>query len=128
MRTTLWAVEEEEFANLVAPDIRFYHGCSTFLPVFDPSVDTYDELGRRSPFCFNAICLVAAKVRDGGGPESETYKRIQTEVQKIAGATLFSPVVRQEAIQAMIIIAGWSTDGGWLSLGHAVRMAFEISE
>jgi hypothetical protein len=42
-------------------------------------------------------------------------------------ATMFSPVTRQEAVQATIIIAGWSTDGGWLSLGHAVRMAFEIS-
>lgn len=92
--------------------------------------------------------MVAAKVRDGGGsyyfaisntesvpdrsiqhigPESDTYKRIYEEVQKIMCATLFSPVTRQEAVQATIIIAGWSTDGGWLSLGHAVRMAFEIS-
>lgn len=45
----------------------FYRGCSTFLPVFNAKVDTYDELSRRSPFCFNAICMVAAKVRDGGG-------------------------------------------------------------
>ena len=62
------------------------------------------------------------------GPESETYKRILEEVQKIAMATMFSPVMRQEAVQATIIIAGWSTDGGWLSLGHAVRMAFEIGK
>jgi len=61
------------------------------------------------------------------GPESDTYKRILDEVQKIAMATMFSPVTRQEAVQATIIIAGWSTDGGWLSLGHAVRMAIEIS-
>jgi hypothetical protein len=61
------------------------------------------------------------------GPESETYRRILDEVQKIAMATMFSPVTRQEAVQATVIIAGWSTDGGWLSLGHAVRMAFEIS-
>jgi hypothetical protein len=60
------------------------------------------------------------------GPESETYKQILSEVQKIAMATMFSPVTRQEAVQATVIIAGWSTDGGWLSLGHAVRMAFEI--
>ena len=60
------------------------------------------------------------------GPESDTYRRILDEVQKIAMATMFSPVTRQEAVQATIIIAGWSTDGGWLSLGHAVRMAFEI--
>ena len=46
---------------------RFYHGCSTFLPVFDASVDTYDALHERSPFAIDCICMVAAKVRDGGG-------------------------------------------------------------
>ena len=30
-------------------------------------------------------------------------------------------------MEITVIIAGWSTDGGWLPLGHAVRMAFEIS-
>ncbi|KAF9508244.1 hypothetical protein BS47DRAFT_1303052, partial [Hydnum rufescens UP504] len=105
----------------------FYRGCSTFLPVFDSRVDTFDVLHRRSPFCVNAICLVATKVRDAGGPRGPTYQKLLDEVQAIACATLFSPVTRQEAIQATIIIAGWSDDGGWLSLGHAVRMAFEIS-
>ncbi|KAF8323272.1 hypothetical protein DL93DRAFT_665752 [Clavulina sp. PMI_390] len=106
---------------------EFYAGCSTFLPAFDPSYDTYESLSQRSPFCFDVICMIAAKVRARGGPMSETYKRIYAEVQRIAGASLFAPVVRQEAIQAMIMVAGWSTDGGWLSLGHAVRMAFEFN-
>ena len=53
------------------------------------------------------------------------YKRILEEVQKVTTATMYSPVTRQ-AIQAMVVIAGWSTDGGWLSLGHAIRMAMEI--
>lgn len=48
-------------------DDRFYHGCSTFLPVFDASMDTYDGLHERSPFAVDVICMVAAKVRDGGG-------------------------------------------------------------
>ena len=46
---------------------RFYHGCSTFLSVFDATVDTYDALHKRSPFAVDCICMVAAKVRDGGG-------------------------------------------------------------
>lgn len=46
---------------------RFYHGCSTFLPIFDPAVDTFDALHERSPFAVSTICMVAAKVRDGGG-------------------------------------------------------------
>ncbi|EKM84210.1 hypothetical protein AGABI1DRAFT_110770 [Agaricus bisporus var. burnettii JB137-S8] len=70
--------------------------------------------------------MVAARVRDGGGPPSETYLRCLEEVQSISCATLFAPVVRCEAIQSMIIVSGWS-DNGWLSGGHAVRMAMELS-
>ena len=49
---------------------RFYHGCSTFLPVFDVHTDTYDALHERSPFAVDCICMVAARVRDGGGTPS----------------------------------------------------------
>lgn len=46
---------------------RFFHGCSTFLPVFDSAVDTFASLHERSPFAVDSICMVAARVRDGGG-------------------------------------------------------------
>ncbi|KAH7910701.1 hypothetical protein BJ138DRAFT_1008198 [Hygrophoropsis aurantiaca] len=104
----------------------FYHGCSTFLPVFDCNVDTYDALHERSPFAVDAICMVAARVRDGGGKPSETHTRCLEAVQAISCATLFAPVTRVEAVQAMILVSGWS-DNGWLSGGHAVRMAMELS-
>jgi len=96
---------------------RFYAGCSTFLPVFDSRVDTFDALHHRSPFAVDAICMVGARVRDGGGQfilsvssffhdlfpgtPSETYNRSLDAVQNISRATLFSPVTRVEAIQAM---------------------------
>jgi hypothetical protein len=104
----------------------FFHGCSTFLPVFDANTDTYDALHDRSPFAVNCICMVAARVRDGGGKASETYKKVLEEVQEISRASLFTPVTRHEAVQAMILVSGWS-DNGWLSGGHAVRMAMELS-
>ncbi|OBZ79930.1 Transcriptional activator of proteases prtT [Grifola frondosa] len=104
----------------------FYHGCSTFLPIFDASVDTFDALHERSPFAVDCICMVAAKVRDGGGNPSDIFMKCLEEVQAISCATLFSPVTRQEAVQAMILVSGWS-DNGWLSGGHAVRMAMELS-
>ncbi len=64
--------------------------------------------------------MVAAKVQDAGGklvsharqiirilishpqlgPEGDTYKACLREVREMACATLFSPVSRQEAIQA----------------------------
>lgn len=45
----------------------FYHGCSTFLPIFDVNIDTFDALHERSPFAVDCVCMVAAQVRDGGG-------------------------------------------------------------
>ncbi|PPQ67094.1 hypothetical protein CVT25_005695 [Psilocybe cyanescens] len=102
----------------------FYDGCSTFLPIFDSNTDTYDALHERSPFAVDTICMVAARVRDGGRTPSETHRRCLEEVQAISQATLFAPVTRSEAVQAMI--SGWS-DNGWLSGGHAVRMAMELS-
>ena len=62
--------------------------------------------------------MVAARVRDGGGKTSRTAKRATThtsssgkpselytkclqEVQTISCATLFAPVLRIEAVQAM---------------------------
>ncbi|EEB87103.1 hypothetical protein MPER_15686, partial [Moniliophthora perniciosa FA553] len=50
---------------------------------------------------------------------SDVYKRCLEEVQSISCATLFLPVTRVEAVQAMILVSGWS-DNGWLSGGHAV--------
>ena len=36
-------------------------------PVFDANLDTYEALHERSPFAVDCICMVAARVRDGGG-------------------------------------------------------------
>jgi hypothetical protein len=77
------------------------------------------------------------------GKASEAYKKCLSEVQAISSATLFLPVTRYEAVQAMskdllmtkplipydisplVLVSGWS-DNGWLSGGHAVRMAMEL--
>jgi hypothetical protein len=69
--------------------------------VFDVQVDTFDALHERSPFAVDCICMVAARVKCGGGPPSETFKKCLEEVQAISSATLFSPVSRIEAVQAM---------------------------
>ncbi|QRV97650.1 Fungal Zn(2)-Cys(6) binuclear cluster domain [Ceratobasidium sp. AG-Ba] len=113
-------ISEQEARELFA---IFYRGCSTFLPVFDMAVDTYDALHLRSPFCVNTICMVAARVRDGG--DSDTYQKCRAEVEEISRHTLFTPVARQEAVQAMVLVSGWSSNG-WLPGGHAVRMGLEI--
>ncbi|KAF8640547.1 hypothetical protein AX17_000209 [Amanita inopinata Kibby_2008] len=116
-------ISEAEARELFA---IFYGGCSTFLPVLDATTDTFDALHERSPFAVDCICMVASRVKDGGGKPSEKYRKCLEEVQSISCATLFAPVMRPEAVQAMILVSGWS-DNGWLSGGHAVRMAMELS-
>jgi hypothetical protein len=118
------------------------------MPLFDPAYDTYEGLKERTPFCFDAILAVAAKIRAGGGPPGDLFYSCLEEAQGIARSTLFGPVVRKEAVQgefsplemkicadnmcvfsfcglAMLLLAAWSTSG-WLLSGHAMRMALDL--
>ncbi|KAG9050769.1 hypothetical protein FS837_002713 [Tulasnella sp. UAMH 9824] len=103
----------------------FFSGCHLFIPLFDPAYDTFEGLRDRTPFCFDAILAVASKIRAGTGPPSATFHRCLEEAQGIARSTLFGPVVRKEAVQAMLLLAAWSTNG-WLPSGHAMRMALDL--
>ena len=77
----------------------FFSGCHYFIPLFDPSYDTYEGLKERTPFCFDAILAVAAKIRAGGGPPGDAFYQCLEEAQGIARSTLFGPVVKKEAVQ-----------------------------
>ncbi|OSD06688.1 hypothetical protein PYCCODRAFT_753896 [Trametes coccinea BRFM310] len=103
----------------------FFSGCHIFIPVFDPSYDTYEGLMERSPWTFDAILAVAAKIRSGTGPLIPAFYKCLEEAQGIARSSLFGPVVRKEAVQGMLLLAAWSTNG-WLPSGHAMRMALDL--
>lgn len=103
----------------------FFAGCHLFIPLFDPSYDTYESLMERTPWTFDAILAVASKIRSGNGPLSQTFYKCLEEAQGIARSSLFGPIVRKEAVQGMLLLAGWSTNG-WLPSGHAMRMALDL--
>lgn len=69
--------------------------------------------------------MVGARVRDGGNPTSTVQKLARLQAQKFATDTMFNPVARVEAVQAMAILSAFS-DNGWLPGGHAVRMALDM--
>jgi hypothetical protein len=71
------------------------------------------------------MLAVAAKIRAGTSPPSQTYYRCLEEAQGIARSTLFGPVVRKEAVMAVLILAAWSQNG-WLPSGHALRMGLDM--
>lgn len=118
----LGIVTEDEGRELMS---IYYSGSSNFIPCYDPSFDTWDSLKIRSPFSITTIVMVGARVRDGGGPVSDVQRLCREHAQKIAQGTMFNPVARVEAVQAMSILAAFS-DNGWLPGGHAVRMALDI--
>lgn len=80
---------------------RFFSGCHLFIPLFDPSYDTYESLKERTPWTFDAILAIASKIRSGTGPLSPTFYRCLEEAQGIARSSLFGPVVRKEAVQGV---------------------------
>jgi len=79
----------------------------------------------RTPWTFDSILAVAAKIRSGNGPLSSTFYRCLDEAQGIARSSLFGPIVRKEAVQGMLLLAAWSPNG-WLPSGHAMRMALDL--
>ena len=103
----------------------FFSGCHLFIPLFDPTYDTYESLKERSPWTFDAILAIASKIRSGNSALTATFYRCLEEAQGIARSSLFGPVVRKEAVQGMLLLAAWSTNG-WLPSGHAMRMALDL--
>ncbi|KAF7985037.1 hypothetical protein HWV62_8867 [Athelia sp. TMB] len=103
----------------------FFAGCHLFIPLFDPNYDTFESMMERSPWTFDAILAIAAKIRSGNGALSPTFYKCLEEAQGIARSSLFGPVVRKEAVQGMLLLAAWSTNG-WLPSGHAMRMALDL--
>ena len=103
----------------------FMEGCLVYMPCFDPEVDTFESLRKRSPFAITVLVMVGAKVTDAGGAVSELQQKCKEHAEHIGMSTLFSPVARIEVVQAMIILASWG-DTSWRPGGHALRMAMDM--
>lgn len=103
----------------------YYSGSNNFLPCYDPSFDTWESLKIRSPFSLTTLIMVGARVRDGGGPMSETQRHCRDHSQLVTKNTMFNPVARIEAVQAVVTLGAFS-DNAWLPGGHAVRMALDM--
>ncbi|WWC88185.1 uncharacterized protein L201_003090 [Kwoniella dendrophila CBS 6074] len=104
----------------------FFKGCHYFVPLWDKSYDTYETFIVRTPFSTDALLAVAAKIRAENGPLGQTFQRCLEEAQGIARSTLFGPIVRKEAVMAMLILSVWSQNG-WLPCGHALRMGLDMN-
>jgi hypothetical protein len=108
-------------------DDRFFQGSLIYMPVYEAKVDTWESLRKRSPFSITTLIMAGAKVEDGGGewslptvvwnayrqvPWASFRERRGSMQRKLASrledwgwqagmGTLFTPVARIEALQAM---------------------------
>ncbi|KAJ9125093.1 hypothetical protein QFC22_000046 [Naganishia vaughanmartiniae] len=103
----------------------FFSGCHLFIPLWDRKYDVFESFVVRTPFSFDGMMAVASKIQSGNGPLGQTHHRALEEAQGIARSTLFGPVVRKEAVMAVLILAAWSQNG-WLPSGHALRMGLDM--
>jgi hypothetical protein len=107
----------------------FFSGCHLFIPIFDVTYDSFDELKERSPWTFDAILAVAGKIKSGNNPPAPSFYKALEESQGIARSSLFGPVVRKEAVQGRLSIVNLvrDVDGvtlkGCYSWPHGAQMA-----
>jgi hypothetical protein len=79
---------------------RFFAGCHLFIPLFDPSYDTYESLMERTPWTFDSVLAQASRIKYGDD-QNRIYVQCLGEAQGIARSSLFGPVVRKEAVQGL---------------------------
>jgi hypothetical protein len=100
-------------------------GSNTFLPIFDPALDTFDSLRLRSPFCFSVILATAARAEDDTLSSGNLSQICQDEARRLAAETLFGGVPQLEDVQAMAILAAFS-ERTWFAISHATQMALVL--
>ncbi|ORY32276.1 hypothetical protein BCR39DRAFT_45188 [Naematelia encephala] len=103
----------------------FMEHCQVYMPCFDPEVDTFESMRKRSPFSTTAIIFTASKCLDAGSTPSSLQIRCREQAEKIGQSTLFTPVSRMEVVQALIIMSSWG-DTSWRPGGHAIRIAMDM--
>ncbi|PWO00632.1 hypothetical protein FA09DRAFT_358681 [Tilletiopsis washingtonensis] len=129
---TSGAVEEEEARRLWR---TFGRGCGRFMSVFnhedkkffDEEADLFGKYRRKSPFLFDTILYIGARVDSAGGPPSASFRTCLAASQRHASATLLGRTKSNEDVQAMLILASYTdSQNGWLQVGHACRMAQQL--
>ncbi|EMR67465.1 putative c6 zinc finger domain protein [Eutypa lata UCREL1] len=101
----------------------FFRGCDRFVPVFDPSYDTFESVRLRSSFLFNAICTVGCPV---SGTDTQLPHALNFELKKQLNQVVIThETASLEAIQALLVIACYSPERS-LVLSFATRLALDL--
>lgn len=93
---------------------------SSFLPIFDPILDSFETLRSREPLCF-AVILTLASCIDG----SLLREQCLREVKELVAGSLFHYPASLGKVQGMILLVAYA-ESTWFAIGHALQMALDL--
>lgn len=93
---------------------------SSFLPIFDPILDSFEILRSREPFCF-AVILTLASCIDRPLLQEQCLR----EVKELVAASLFNHTASLGSVQGMVLLVAYS-ESTWFAIGHALQMALDL--
>lgn len=100
---------------------------NVFLPLLDPSLDTFETVRTRAPLLFTVVLTIALRVerfsstRPGVDVDGA---RLLDEAQRLAADSLFANAHSLQHIQGMLLLAAYS-ERNWFAISHTLRMAQE---
>ncbi|KPI40392.1 uncharacterized protein AB675_7625 [Cyphellophora attinorum] len=101
----------------------FFAGCDRFVPIFDPSYDTFDSIRQRSSLLFDALCTAGITVADN---ETQLPQMLNFELKKHVNQVIVQSQPKVlETVQALLVIACYSPERSLL-LSLATRFAIDI--
>ena len=108
------------------------NGGNPFLPLFDPNIDTFDSLRRKSMFCLVTVLYISLKQyytvvqSTVQTPDLLSLReRCLTESRRLALESLFGNPATLDSVKAMILLAAHAGKT-WFAIGHALQMAMDL--
>ncbi|KAJ3493725.1 hypothetical protein NLG97_g4556 [Lecanicillium saksenae] len=102
----------------------FFEGCDHYVPVFDPSFDTFQSVRHRSTLLFAAICTVGCRV--ACGTDSHQWRLLNFHLKRMLSSIVSNPTEPLlETIQALLVRACYSAERSLL-VATATRMAIDF--
>lgn len=102
----------------------FFQGCDRYVPIFDPSHDSFQSINARSALLFDAIITVGCGVLSDA--DSQICHLLNFQLKKMLNLVIVTPgYASLETVQALLVIACYSSERSLL-LAFATRMALDL--
>ncbi|KAL2395121.1 hypothetical protein ABEF93_000382 [Exophiala dermatitidis] len=102
----------------------FFQGCDRYVPIFDPSHDTFHSVKARSALLFDAIVTIGCGVLTDA--DSQICHLLHFQLKKMLNLVVVTPEYASlETVQALLVIACYSSERSLL-LAFATRMALDL--